>query len=144
MAGAAESIGSAVGSAQRQLRRGIELVRRPAAARPLVFPFSENEISAVERAAREGEEWASLMAQELVEKAADARHQVASQLDAWSEEAVERLELVRGRIGNLFSRSRERAQRFVAVHPLQTVAAIAGICFAAGVALRLGGRSHRG
>ncbi len=61
-----------------------------------------------------------------------------------AKEAVERLELFRSRISNSFSRSRERAQRLVAVYPLQTMAAIAGICFAAGAALRLGRRSHRG
>lgn len=141
MAGTAERIGSAVGSAQRQLRRGLELVRP--ATQPILFPSQGAENHAAERveqAARESADWDSVMALEI----ADVRHEAADQLDAWSEEAVEHLEHLRSTISDVFSQTRQRARRFVAVYPLQTIAAIAGVCFAAGLALRLGRRSHRG
>jgi len=141
MAGTAERIGSAVGSAQRQLRRGLELVRP--ATQPILFPPAGAERHAAERAeraAREGADWASVVAQEI----ADVRQEAADQLDAWSEEAVEHLEQLRGAISDVFPQTRQRARRFVATYPLQTIGAIAGVCFAAGMAFRLGRRSHRG
>ncbi len=146
MTGTAERIGGAVGSAQRQLRRGLELVRKPA-AQPGFSSSSEaeqDEAGRVYHAVREGVERASVMAETIVEKAGDARQRAAQQLDEWSEEAGERFQLFRSEISSALSRSRERAKRLVGVYPLQTIAAMAGICFAAGVALRLSRRSHRG
>jgi len=138
MAGTAERIGSAVGSAQRQLRRGLELVR-PATQFP--SQGAENQATEqVEQAVREGSDRASLMAQEI----ADVRYEAADQLDAWSEEAAKHLEHLRSTLSDVFSRTRQRAQQIVAAYPLQTIAAIAGVCFAAGMALRLGRRSHHG
>jgi hypothetical protein len=41
------------------------------------------------------------------------------------------------------ARSREQVQRIAEDHPLETIAAVAAACFAAGVALRIR-RPHRG
>jgi len=126
MTGAAERIGSAVGSAQRQVRRGLELVSSGAA-----------HLSHIER---ERLDRAASTLQDISGEATGIRHQAARQLDEWSAEAGERLQ----QMSSAPSRWRARTQQLAAQYPLQTIAAIAGVSFAAGVALRLSRRSHRG
>lgn len=142
MTDTAERIGSAVGSAQRQVRRKLELVRRP----PASPPYSSAVTDTVERANQLAEEAAkrsSLMAQQLEDEVAEFRMQAAERLDEWSEVAGERLQQLRAEFRTALSRLRERAQQFADAYPLQTIAAIAAACFALGVALRIR-RSHRG
>jgi hypothetical protein len=126
MSGTAERIGSAVGSAQRQMRRGLELVSSKAA-----------HLSHEER--------------QRLQNAASTLHDIGGEVDGirhhlgqWSAEAGERLVQIRSEISSAPSRWRARGQQFAAQYPLQTIAAIAGVSFAAGVALRLSRRSHRG
>jgi len=131
MADTAERIGSVVGSAHRQMRRGLELVRR--------VPSS-------------GAARASRMEHEIVDRAPSTLHEIGEEvaqqasrrLDEWSEQAGERLQQIRREIISTPSRWRTRAQQLAAQYPLQTIAAIAGVSFAAGVMLRLNRRSHRG
>lgn len=126
ISGTAERIGSAVGSAQRQVRRGLELVSSGAAH------LSQIERERLDRAAS--------TLQEIGEEVAGMRRQAARRLDQWSAEVGGRLQ----RMSSAPSRYRARAQQLAAQYPLQTIAAVAGVSFAAGVALRLSRRSRRG
>lgn len=128
--GTAERIGSAVGSAQRQVRRGLTLVYSGAAH------LSHMEHENLQRAAGAVEE--------IGGEVADMGHQAARRLDQWSAEAGERLQRIRLQMTGAPSRLRTRGQQLAAQYPLQTIAAIAGVSFAAGVALRLSRRSRRG
>lgn len=126
MTGTAERIGSAVGTAQRQMRRGLELVR------------GGGHSSAVDTASTvEG------AADALEEQVTELRRQSAERIDEWSAQAGERLRPLRRELSSMLSLLRERAQQLGDEYPLQTIGAIAGACFVLGVALRIG-RSHRG
>jgi ElaB/YqjD/DUF883 family membrane-anchored ribosome-binding protein len=144
IAGTAERIGSAVGSAQRQMRRGLELVRRPASQ--IGAASSAVAAETTERAnqiAQEGADRASQVFDDIKDEILDSREQAARKLDEWSERTGERLQQFRYRALHALSRSQERVQQFAEAYPLQTIATVAGVCFAFGVALRLR-RSHRG
>lgn len=130
MTGTAERIGSAVGTAQRQMRRGLELVRGGGRSSAAETP------SAVEDAANEA-------ARALEEQVTELRGQSAERMDEWSAQAGEHLRLLRRELSSMLSLLRERAQQLGDEYPLQTIGAIAGACFVLGVALRIG-RSHRG
>ncbi len=131
MSGTAERIGSAVGSVHRQMRRGLELVRQVPSSGAARASRMEHDI--LDRA--------TTILQEVGEEVA---HQASSRLDEWSVQAGERLQQIRREITIAPSRWRTRAQQFAARYPLQTIAAIAGASFVAGVMLRLNRRSHRG
>jgi len=130
ISGTAERIGAAVGSAQRQVRRGLQLVSSGAA-----------QLSHIER--------------DRLHRAADTLHgfggevvgvgrQTARRLDQWGGEAGEHLQQFCHEMSGVPSRWRARLQQTADRYPLQTIAAIAGVSFAVGVALRLGRRSRRG
>lgn len=134
MTGTAERIGSAVGTAQRQMRRGLELVRRLPSSGPAHATQMEQEI--LDRAAS--------TLQEIGVEVDDIRRQAARRLDEWSEEAKQRFQQFRHEISTALPRLRERVRQYAEQKPLQTIGTIAGIGFALGVALRLRRRSHRG
>jgi ElaB/YqjD/DUF883 family membrane-anchored ribosome-binding protein len=143
MAGTAERIGSAVGNAQREVRRRLEVVRRTPAG-TIMFPSSVSASDAAERAnqlAREGIEHASHMFKEIEEEVSDLRVQTARRLDDWSEQAGARVLQLRRQLRIVLSRSRAHVRELADKFPLQTVAVVAGVCFALGVALRF--RSSR-
>jgi ElaB/YqjD/DUF883 family membrane-anchored ribosome-binding protein len=139
MSGTAERIGTAVGTAQRQMRRGLELVRRPAGRQVGLTELGER----TNQLAYEAADRASRMMEDLEEEVSDVRQQAARRLDEWSELAGERLQEFRLRVRSALSRTRERAKEIADTYPLHTIAAIAGVCFVLGMALRLR-RSHRG
>jgi ElaB/YqjD/DUF883 family membrane-anchored ribosome-binding protein len=130
ISGTAERIGTAVGSAQRQVRRGLQLVSSGAA-----------QLSHIER---DGLHRATSTLHNIGGEVAGMGHQAARRLDEWSAEAGEHLQQFRREMSAAPSRWRARVQRAADQYPLQTIAAIAGVSFALGVALRLGRRSHRG
>jgi hypothetical protein len=136
----AERIGSAVGNAQREVRRRLELVRRP-------HESSNIAGEAVERAshaAREGVDRAARMMAGIEEEVSGARRQAVVKLDTWSEQAGERFQQLRQQARVAFARTQVRARELADAYPLQTIAAVAGICFAVGLTLRFSRRSHRG
>ena len=126
MAETAGKIGSAVGSAQREVRRRLELVRRP--VRAVEMP-SASELA----------DTSARMMREIDTEVADVRKQAARKLEDWSGEADERVQQFRRDAQKVSRRARELAEAY----PLQTIAAIAGVFFLIGIALRLG-RSRRG
>lgn len=130
MTSTAERIGSAVGSAQRQVRRGLQLVRRLPSAGSEHAAQMEQEI--LDRAAR--------TLQEMGVEAADVRHQAARRLDEWSGEAERRFQQACAALPRL----RTQAQKFADEKPLRTIGVAAGVGFVLGVALRIKRRSHRG
>jgi hypothetical protein len=129
MADTCERIGKAMGSAQRQVSRGLHLVR---GGRVLGFPGSRSSDGVAKPTATPNAEDAASVLRSLEEEAADAGHEAARQLGEWRNRAAERLERLRCQVLAL-----------VDAHPLETIAAIAGACFALGVAIRLR-RSHHG
>jgi ElaB/YqjD/DUF883 family membrane-anchored ribosome-binding protein len=132
---AAERIGSAVGSAERQVRRGLELVRPY--ARRAGFPFYGSEIGQPGSLEQEGLNLASRMMQAFEEEVAATRRQ-AAQIGTRVEARIEQFrDSVRDAVSRTGVRTRELAQE----HPVETIAAIAGVCFACGVAL--GRKSNR-
>jgi ElaB/YqjD/DUF883 family membrane-anchored ribosome-binding protein len=130
MAETAGKIGTAVGSAHREVRRRLELVRRP--ARAVEFP------SAAELA-----DSSARMMREIDTEVADVRKQAARKLDDWSGQADEHFQQLRRDAQQALKRSSRRARELAEAYPLQTIAAVAGTFFLIGVALRLG-RSRRG
>lgn len=144
LTGTAERIGSAVGAAQREVRRSLEVVRR--VPDTLVFPSSVNVTEAAERTgkfARESVDHAARVVHEFEEEISDFRQQAARKLENLSEVAQERVLEFRRQLHGKVSRSSERARELADQFPLQTIAGIAGVCFALGVALRFR-RSRRG
>jgi ElaB/YqjD/DUF883 family membrane-anchored ribosome-binding protein len=144
MTDTAERIGSAVGACQRQVRRSLELVRRPNGG-TIAFP-SSGFSSTAERAnqlAREEAERASRWGQRSGDEVVEIRLQTAQKMDEWSELAGERFQEFRRELSSALSIYRERAQQLAEEYPLQTISAIAGAGFALGVALRIR-RSHLG
>lgn len=136
-------IGNAVGAAQREVRRKLQLVRRPTS---IEFPPNASPAELAERAsrlAREGTERAARIMHEIDASAADITGQTTHKFEDWSERAEEQFQQLRSQAQSLFSRSRLRARQFADSYPLQTIAAIAGTCFILGFALRIR-RSHRG
>jgi ElaB/YqjD/DUF883 family membrane-anchored ribosome-binding protein len=131
MAETAERIGTAVGTAEREVRRRLELVRHP--ARSIEFP------TAAELADR-----GAHMMEEIDADVADVRRKAARKLEDLSEQAEERFQHLRRQARTVFWRSGLRAQEVAEKYPLQTIAAIAGTFFMIGIALRLVRRSHRG
>lgn len=145
MTGTAERIGTVVGNAQReaqrQMRRGLELVRRPT-GRPLAEITSEAEEHA-NQIARDAIDRASHVLHDIEDKVSDARREAVHKLDEWSDTAGERFQQFRSQARRALSNSSTRAKEFADAYPLQTIAAVAGVCFALGAALRFR-RSHRG
>jgi ElaB/YqjD/DUF883 family membrane-anchored ribosome-binding protein len=144
MADTAERIGSAVGACQRQVRRGLELVRRPNGG-TIVFPSSGASSTAnrANQLVREKAERASRWGQRSGDEVVEIRRQTAQKMDEWSELAGEHIQAFRRELSSALSLYRERAQQLAEEYPLQTIAAIAGAGFVLGVALRIR-RSHRG
>ncbi len=134
MADTAERIGSAVGTAQRQVRRGLELVRRLPSSGSAHATHMEQEIL----------DHAASTLHEIGEDVEDMRHQAAQRLDKWSEQAEESFEHLRSEISSALPRLREQARQLADQNPLQTIAAAAAVGFVLGAALRISRRSHRG
>ena len=109
-------IGRAAGTAERQMRRSLELVRPAGGGRSQAEPDKIAAHPAGEAARSLGE---------------------LSELTAWQ---VQRLceQLQDG-----VERSRLAARRLVSEHPVQTLAALAGLCVALGVGLSVGGKRRR-
>jgi ElaB/YqjD/DUF883 family membrane-anchored ribosome-binding protein len=145
MTGTAERIGTAVGNAQReaqrQVRRGLELVRRPT-GRPITEITTEVE-EHVSQIAIDTIDRASHVLHDIEEKVSEARREAVHKMDEWSDTAGERFQQLRSQARRALSNSNARAKELADAYPLQTIAAIAGVCFALGVALRFR-RSHRG
>ncbi len=141
MTGTAERIGAVVGNAQRKVRRGLELVRRPTGTQIAAVAMDAEERAT--QLAHIGIDRASQMMEDIGEEVSDARRQAAHKLDEWSKEAGERLQRFRLNAQRAFANSRARAEELGDAYPLQTIAAAAGLCFVLGVALRMR-RSHRG
>jgi ElaB/YqjD/DUF883 family membrane-anchored ribosome-binding protein len=145
--GTAQRIGSAVGTAQRQVRRGLELVRPT--ARHGGAAASGSAIGHAEQAhppEQDPDDLASRMIQAIEEEVAEVRRHATFRLGQFSEFgelAGDRLQQLRGRLRDALSRSRLRARQLAAEHPLQTIAAIAAIGFAFGFALRLRSSQRR-
>lgn len=133
MAQTAERIGAAVGTAEREVRRRLEVVRRPTG--PIEFPAAATASDLVERGAR--------MMEEIDAEVADVRRQAARKLEDWSEQAEERFLHFRREARTALWRTGLRAQEIAETYPLQTIAAIAGTFFVIGAALRMR-RAHRG
>jgi ElaB/YqjD/DUF883 family membrane-anchored ribosome-binding protein len=131
MAETAERIGTAVGTAQREVRRKLELVRRP--AKRIEFPST----AAASAAAAELAEHSALMMQEIDVEAAEFRRQAAEKLEDWSEQTEQRLLHFRRQARTVLWRAGLRAQELAESHPWQTIAAFAGTFFLLGAALRL-------
>lgn len=115
IAGTAERIGRAAGTAQRQVRRGIELVRPAASTGGGTSNARQKELDAE----------------------AKARHDDAHRIGELSEFAAERLLLLREQLQDAVSRSRRATRRMVTEHPGPILAALAGLCVALGVGLRV-------
>jgi hypothetical protein len=138
----AQAIGSAMGTAQRQMRRGLELVQP--LARRVGLPFSGSTADQYGQAGfleLEGPDLVSRMMRAFEDEVAETRRQAARRLDQLSGFAGERLQQFRGRVSDDFSRSRLRARQLSAEYPVPIAAALAGISFACGIAL--GRRSRR-
>jgi hypothetical protein len=129
-------IGTAVGNAQRGVRRTLELVRHP--PRTIEFPAEDAAQVAGDEVRR-----AERMMHEIDQDAADLRQQAGRALEDWSAQAEDRFAQLRRQAAGLYSRSLLRAQELAEAYPLQTIAAVAGTCFVFGAALRLR-RSRRG
>jgi len=129
LTGTAERIGNVVGTAQREMRRGINLVLQSTTRttrRPIAFP-----------SAATAAETMALANQLALEGRAGRMGELEDRLEEWKERANERFQEFRRRTRDAVARSRTRAQELAGAHPLQTIAVIAGVCFALGVALRL-------
>ena len=120
MAETAERLGRAAGTAERQMRRGLELVR-PAggSGHSHAQPKEPGEIAA--------------------QTAGDEAAHPFGELSELTAGQVRRL---REQLQDGVARSRMAARRLVSEHPVQTLAALAGFCFALGVGLSVG-RSRR-
>jgi|GEM_PF-1462825 len=152
MTGTAERIGSAVGTAQRQWRRGLELVRRPIAR-----PSTEVDVSEITIQSADDDDFTAGAAprvhtsrvvdpnilKEIEEEVSNARRVAALRLDKWSERAGARFQQFRRQARTSLRQSQQRAREFANVYPLQTIALIAGVSFGLGVAMRFR-RSRRG
>lgn len=142
IAGTAERIGRAAGSAHRQMRRGLELVR-PSGSKGGRMPGytyavgSSGHSNALEK---EQDEMAAPMMEEEV---AGTRGEAAQGLMEFSELAAEGLMAVREGLRDAVSRSRVAARRMVTEHPAQSVTALAGFCIAFGVTLYWCGSRRR-
>lgn len=124
----AERIGNAVGTAQRQVRRGLELVRNPKGhGHAADFP-GESGYSA-QTAERPRDMWREVIAEQY----ADAKQRASVQLEQWRAQASERTQKLR-------SDTKDYAE----AHPMPTIGAIAAAGFLLGFALRRSKRSHRG
>jgi len=135
-------IGHAVGTAEREVRRTLQLVRRPTA---IEFPSNVSAAELAERAsrlAREGTERAARLMHGIETDATSASRQAAQKLEDWSERAEERFQQLRQQASTLFSRSRARARELADAYPLQVIAAVAGTCFVLGIALRIRRSNH--
>ncbi|HVJ05281.1 MAG TPA: hypothetical protein VM578_06400 [Candidatus Saccharimonadales bacterium] len=141
MTGTAERIGTAVGTAQRQMRRGLELVRRPTGTQIAAVTMDAEQRAT--QLAHIGMDRATQIMEDIGEEVSDAGRQAARRLDKWSKEAGERFQQFRLRARRTLTNSRTRAQELGDAYPLHTIAATAGFCFALGVALRMR-RSRRG
>jgi hypothetical protein len=144
VAGAAERIGRLAGTAERQIRRGFELVRPFTASTGGRISSYGDAIGSVGHSnalEQERDELGARMMENFEEEVAEVRHEaghIFDELGELREVAGERLMQVRERLHETISRSRRAA----AEHPVQTLAALAGFCFAFGLALR-GGSTRR-
>jgi hypothetical protein len=132
-AGAAERIGSALGSAHRQLRHGLELVN------PLDCGEDARRHPSEEGPARPREDdSAARMMQEIEDAVAEIRREAAGRLISLQSRAEPNLQDSRGDWRSALSRIR----MLVVENPARTIAAIAGFCLALGAARRLR-KTHR-
>jgi hypothetical protein len=151
VAGAAERIGRLAGTAKRQMRRGLELVHPiPASTGGRISSYGYASGSSGQTSGhrpgnaleQERDGLGARMMENLEEEVAAVRHEaghIFDELGELSELARERLLQVRERLHETISRSR----RVAAEHPVRTMAALAGFCFAFGLTLRYGGSRRR-
>jgi len=125
MAGTAERIGIAVGTAKREVRRRLELVRRP----------QDPILSAETRAHQltdEDVDRGSRMVQEIEDEVTRLRDTTAHKMEDWLVMAERSVMQLRHDARRAIVEVRKTADKF----PLQTIGAISGVCFALGFALR--------
>jgi hypothetical protein len=137
MAGTAERIGRAAGNAQRQMQRGLELVR-PAGPGGLTSPLGY-----ASNALEQDELLAARVMQGIEDEIAEVRHEAAHRIGEFSELAVEGARQVREQLHAAVSRSRQLARRLVTEYPAQTTAAFASFCLVFGATLCLRGSRRR-
>lgn len=126
----AERIGSAVGTAQRQVRRGLELVRHPQSQDQGRAADSAVEAYQSEQTAqRPPDMWREVISEQI----ADARLRAAKQIEQLRTQASTRAQKLRRDTIN-----------YAETHPLQTIATIAAAGFVLGFALRARKGSRRG
>lgn len=142
MAGTAERIGRAAGSAQRQVRRGLELVRPAAstASRAPAYTYASGSAGHSNALEQERDEVA---ARTMEDEIAEVRHEAAHRIGQIGEEAAESLLQAGERLQNAISRSRQATRQLVMDYPVQTVAALASFCVVFGVTLCVRGSSRR-
>jgi hypothetical protein len=136
MSGAAERIGSVLGSAQRQVRHGLELVS------PVARPGASAERAETQAASDQPGDAAARMMQAIEDGVADIRRGIAGRLIPF-QSGAEPVRYVGCRLRNALAQIGHRARRFAAKNPVQAVAVILGLGFAVGAALRLGSLKRR-
>jgi hypothetical protein len=135
MAEAAERIGGAMGAAQRQVLRSLELVR-PAASHG-VPPAGLGDAGQPEPLEQGLDGMAARMMQAIEEEVAEVRVHTAHRLGQFSGRAGDYLQQLRGRLRETVSRTQWRARQRIAERPAQTMAALAGFCLVFGTTLLL-------
>jgi hypothetical protein len=144
VAGAAERVGRFAGTAERQIRRSLELVRPvpvSTGGRISSYGYAGGSVGHSNALEQDRDELGARMMENLEEEVATVRREaghIFEELGELCEVAGERLLQVRNRLHETISRSR----RASAEHPVRTLAVLAGFCFAFGLTLRCGG-SHR-
>jgi hypothetical protein len=118
----AERLGRAAGTAERQVRRSLELVR------PAGGCFGQGHA----------------LPQEPDEMAAHTvGDEAAHAFGGLSELTAAQVQRLREQLQDGVARSRMAARRLVSEHPVQTLAAVAGFCVALGVGLSVSGSRRR-
>ncbi|PSH03680.1 MAG: hypothetical protein CXZ00_10875 [Acidobacteria bacterium] len=118
----AERLGSVVGNAQRNIRRGLELFR--------------GSKGSAEQLANQGIDQGSRFIRDIGEEIGDVRRQAENAIDELSQLAEERFQQLRFRTRSAIFRSRDRARWFAERHPWKTMLLITGVGFMLGAAFR--------
>lgn len=123
MAATAERLGKAAGTAGRQMRRGLELMRPPASQGGTAsYTYAVSGAGHSNALEKEQDELAGRVMEDAV---------------------AERVLRLGERLQDAVARSLESTRRRVSEHPVQTIGALAGFCLAVGVGLRVSGSRRR-